>query len=144
PISISIPTREVIPMVVPVSRSIQTTMGMTSLVGILMLIGIVVNNGIVLVDFTNGIRRTEGLSADKAMVKAGRARLKPVMMTAFTTILALLPLSLGGSSSAALWAPMARTVIGGMLLATPLTLVVVPVLYKVMNRGARRRAPRTG
>lgn len=121
-----------------------TTMGMTSLVGILMLIGIVVNNGIVLVDFANGIRRTEGLPADQAMVKAGRARLKPVMMTAFTTILALLPLSLGGSSSAALWAPMARTVIGGMLLATPLTLLVVPVLYTVMNRGTRRRAPRSG
>jgi HAE1 family hydrophobic/amphiphilic exporter-1 len=121
-----------------------TTMGMTSLVGILMLIGIVVNNGIVLVDFANGIMRTEGLPADQAMVRAGRARLKPVMMTAFTTILALLPLSLGGSSSAALWAPMARTVIGGMLLATPLTLLVVPVLYTVMSRGTRRRAPRSG
>lgn len=117
-----------------------TTMGMTALVGILMLIGIVVNNGIVLVDFANGLRRKEGLSIEEAIVKAGRTRLKPIMMTAFTTILALLPLSLGGSSSAGLWAPMARTVIGGMLFATPLTLVVVPVLYATLNgRKAERR-----
>lgn len=111
-----------------------TTMGMTSLVGILMLIGIVVNNGIVLVDFANGLRRQQGMSIIEAIVKAGRTRLKPVLMTASTTILALLPLSLGGTSSAALWAPMARTVIGGMLFATPLTLVVVPVLYVMLNR----------
>lgn len=117
-----------------------TTMGMTSLIGIMMLIGIVVNNGIVLVDFANGLRRNEGLGIVEATIKAGRTRLKPVMMTAFTTIMALLPLSLGGSSSAGLWAPMARTVIGGMLFATPLTLVVVPVLYATLNtKKAERR-----
>ena len=118
-----------------------TTMGMTALVGILMLIGIVVNNGIVLVDFANGLRRNQGMGIEEAIIQAGRTRLKPVMMTAFTTILALLPLSLGGSSSAALWAPMARTVIGGMLFATPLTLLVVPVLYVILNR---RKAERRG
>ena len=116
-----------------------TTLGMTALVGILMLIGIVVNNGIVLVDFANGLRRNHGLGIEEAIVQAGRTRLKPVMMTAFTTILALLPLSLGGSSSAALWAPMARTVIGGMLFATPLTLLVVPVLYVILNRRKAER-----
>lgn len=117
-----------------------TTMGMTALVGILMLIGIVVNNGIVLVDFANGLRREKGMGLEEATIMAGRTRLKPIMMTAGTTILALLPLSLGGSSSAALWAPMARTVIGGMLFATPLTLVVVPVLYVFLNK--RRKAKR--
>jgi HAE1 family hydrophobic/amphiphilic exporter-1 len=110
-----------------------TTMGMTALVGILMLIGIVVNNGIVLVDFANGLRRRTGITSAEAIIQAGRIRLKPILMTASTTILALVPLSLGGSSSAALWAPMARTVIGGMLVATPLTLVVLPVLYVMLD-----------
>ena len=110
-----------------------TTMGMTSLVGILMLIGIVVNNGIVLVDFANGLRKESALTAREAIIQAGRIRLKPIIMTASTTILALVPLSLGGSSSAALWAPMARTVIGGMFVATPLTLLVLPVLYVMLD-----------
>lgn len=106
-----------------------TTLGLTSLVGILMLAGIVVNNGIVLVDFANRKRAQEGGSAEEAVISAGRARLRPILMTAATTILALLPLSLGGSPSADVWAPMARTVAGGMLLATPLTLLIVPLLY---------------
>ncbi|MCK5130870.1 MAG: efflux RND transporter permease subunit [Candidatus Sabulitectum sp.] len=116
-----------------------TTMGMTALVGILMLIGIVVNNGIVLVDFANGLRRESDITARQAIIKAGRVRLKPILMTASTTILALVPLSLGGSSSAALWAPMARTVIGGMLMATPLTLVVLPVLYVMLDGWHRKK-----
>lgn len=120
-----------------------TTMGMTALVGVLMLIGIVVNNGIVLVDFANHLRREEGMKLVPATVKAGRTRLKPILMTASTTILALLPLSLGGSSSAALWAPMARTVIGGMIAATPLTLVVVPILYVILNRRKEKRSQPT-
>jgi len=60
--------------------------------------------------------------------------MRPILMTASTTILALLPLSLGGTPSAAVWAPMARTVAGGMLLATPLTLLVLPVLYVILDR----------
>jgi HAE1 family hydrophobic/amphiphilic exporter-1 len=111
-----------------------TTLGLTSLVGILMLSGIVVNNGIVLVDFANTWRRERGGSAVQAVTAAGRARMRPILMTASTTILALLPLSLGGTPSAAVWAPMARTVAGGMLLATPLTLLVLPVLYVILDR----------
>ena len=116
-----------------------TTMGMTSLVGILMLIGIVVNNGIVLVDFANNLRRESNISAREAIVQAGRIRLKPILMTASTTILALVPLSMGGTSSAALWAPMARTAIGGMLVATPLTLVVLPILYVALDGLHRKK-----
>jgi HAE1 family hydrophobic/amphiphilic exporter-1 len=116
-----------------------TTMGMTALVGVLLLIGIVVNNGIVLVDFANGLRREGGVDAREAIINAGRIRLKPILMTAGTTVLALIPLSLGGSSSAALWAPMARTVIGGMVAATPLTLVVVPVLYVMLDNWHRKK-----
>ncbi len=116
-----------------------TTMGMTSLVGVLMLIGIVVNNGIVLVDFANNLRKESNLSAEKAIIEAGRLRLKPILMTASTTILALVPLSMGGTSSAALWAPMARTVIGGMLVATPLTLIVLPILYVMLDGWHRKQ-----
>jgi HAE1 family hydrophobic/amphiphilic exporter-1 len=114
-----------------------TTMGLTSLVGILMLAGIVVNNGIVLVDFANRQRATRGLTAEEAVISAGRTRMRPILMTAATTILALLPLSLGGSPSAEVWAPMARTVAGGMLLATPLTLLIVPLLYTQIDRVRR-------
>ncbi|MFO7950962.1 MAG: efflux RND transporter permease subunit [Candidatus Fermentibacteraceae bacterium] len=117
------------------------TLGITSLVGILMLAGIVVNNGIVLVDFANRQRREHGMKTLEAVVEAGRKRMRPILMTASTTILALMPLAMGGSSSADIWAPMARTVIGGMLVATPLTLVVLPVLYVALDRlhSVRRR-----
>lgn len=114
-----------------------TTMGMTSLVGVLMLVGIVVNNGIVMVDFTNQIRRDRGNTAREAIVEAARARMRPILMTAFTTSLALLPLALGQGATAVLWAPMALTVIGGMVIATPLTLVVLPVMYVAFDRLSR-------
>lgn len=117
------------------------TLGITSLVGVLMLTGIVVNNGIVLVDYANQVRRSRKLDAREAVIIAGKTRMKPILMTAATTILALLPLSLGGSSSTAMWAPMARTVIGGLLVATPLTLLVLPVLY-VMLGGLHQRRQR--
>jgi HAE1 family hydrophobic/amphiphilic exporter-1 len=115
------------------------TLGITSLVGILMLAGIVVNNGIVLVDFANRQRREMGMDPVEAVREAGRKRMRPILMTAFTTMLALLPLAMGGGRSADIWAPMARTVIGGMLVATPLTLVVLPVLYVGLDRLHRRR-----
>ncbi len=110
------------------------TLGITSLVGILMLAGIVVNNGIVLIDFANRQRRELGMGTGEAVLEAGRKRMRPILMTAATTILALLPLAMGGSRSADLWAPMAQTVIGGMLVATPLTLIVLPALYVAMDR----------
>jgi HAE1 family hydrophobic/amphiphilic exporter-1 len=115
------------------------TLGITSLVGILMLAGIVVNNGIVLVDYANQVRRKDGLTARDAVITAGKTRMRPILMTAATTILALVPLSLGGNSSAAMWAPMARTVIGGLLVATPMTLLVVPVLYVMLGGWHARR-----
>ncbi len=121
-----------------------TTLGLTSLVGILMLAGIVVNNGIVLVDFANQLRREEGLPAREAVLQAARKRMRPILMTAGTTILALMPLALGTSTSAAMWSPMAMTVIGGMLLATPLTLLVLPVMYVGLDGWHRRRRGRSG
>lgn len=108
------------------------TLGMTSLIGVLMLAGIVVNNGIVLVDFANQIRRDEGLAPSAAVVEAGKRRMRPILMTASTTILSLLPLAISGGSNSGLWSPMALTVIGGMIVATPLTLLVLPAMYAMM------------
>ncbi|OPL19894.1 MAG: hypothetical protein AVO35_00060 [Candidatus Aegiribacteria sp. MLS_C] len=115
-----------------------TTMGLTSLVGLLMLGGIVVNNGIVFVDYANQLRRNEGMSSGEAIVEAGRKRLRPILMTAITTILALMPLAVGATESSVLWAPMARTVAGGLSVATLLTLIVLPCLYVKLDRWRRR------
>lgn len=115
------------------------TLGLTSLIGILMLAGIVVNNGIVLVDFANQEMRAQGLTPVEAVLDAGRKRMRPILMTAGTTVFAMLPLALMSTGSSDLWSPMARTVVGGMVVATPLTLLVLPVMYVLMaerkNRG---------
>ncbi|MBO8126598.1 MAG: efflux RND transporter permease subunit [Firmicutes bacterium] len=103
-----------------------------SIIGIIMLAGIVVNNSIVLVDYTNQLRR-KGLSAVEALKKAGPVRLRPIFMTALTTILALLPMSLGFGEGAELRSPLAVVVIGGLTVATFLTLVVVPVIYASLD-----------
>jgi HAE1 family hydrophobic/amphiphilic exporter-1 len=93
-----------------------------------MLVGIVVNNGIVLVDYINQLRE-RGLPLIEAILKGGAVRMRPVLMTALTTILAMLPLALGLGESGESWAPMARSVMGGLTVATALTLIVVPVIY---------------
>lgn len=111
-----------------------TTMGLTALVGLLMLTGIVVNNGIVFVDYANQLRRKKGMSSRDAIILAGRKRMRPILMTAITTILALMPLAIGATESAVMWAPMARTVAGGLAVATLLTLIVLPCLYVKLDR----------
>jgi HAE1 family hydrophobic/amphiphilic exporter-1 len=105
-----------------------TPFNMMAQIGLLILMGIVVNNGIVLLDHLNHLRR-EGMARDQAIVAAGRERLRPVLMTAATTILGLLPLAIGGSEVAGLfYYPLARTVMGGLLSSTVLTLVVLPLV----------------
>jgi hydrophobic/amphiphilic exporter-1 (mainly G- bacteria), HAE1 family len=113
-----------------------------------MLAGIVVNNAIVLIDTVNQLRRDEGYTLDAALVRAGRLRLRPIVMSTLTTVLGLLPLALIRGEGMELRAPLAIPVIGGLLVATVLTLVVVPVLYRFAEgrgarseeRGARARA----
>jgi hydrophobic/amphiphilic exporter-1 (mainly G- bacteria), HAE1 family len=102
----------------------------------------VVNNGIVLVDVIK-CRRAEGMELGEAALEAARTRMRPILMTALTTILGMIPLSVGVGDGAETWAPMARAVVGGMAVGTLLTLFVVPLLY-VMVAGAvdRRRARR--
>ena len=112
-----------------------------SLIGIIMLIGIIVNNGIVLVDYTNQLRE-KSISLMEAILLAGEARMRPVIMTALTTILAMFPLALGIGESGENWAPMARSVIGGLLVGTLLTLIVVPVIYATLEIWAQKLSER--
>ncbi len=118
-----------------------TDLSVMALVGIVMLVGIVVNNGIVLVDYINQLR-SRGLDLFDAIVQAGRVRMRPVLMTASTTILAMLPLALGLGESGEQWAPMARSVMGGLLVSTILTLIVVPVIYAVVEITSQKRRQR--
>ena len=101
-----------------------------SIIGVVMLAGIVVNNAIVLVDYINTVRG-RGKSVTEAILEAGPIRLRPILMTAFTTILALLPIALGLGEGAEVQAPMGTVVIGGLSIATFLTLYVIPVLYSL-------------
>ena len=102
-------------------------------IGIIMLAGIAVNDSIILVDTINRIKRA-GSAKENAIIKAARQRARPIIMTSVTTILALLPLTLGFGEGAALRAPMALAVIGGLVTSTILTLVVIPCVYYVLDR----------
>jgi HAE1 family hydrophobic/amphiphilic exporter-1 len=111
----------------------DTTLNLQSAIGCIMLGGIVVNNAILLVDQAGQLRR-EGLETRAALAEAGRRRLRPVLMTTFTTILALLPLALGIGEGADAQAPLARAVVGGLATSTLITLVLVPAVYSLFHR----------
>jgi len=110
-----------------------TTVNVVAYIGLIMLAGIVVNQSIVLIDAVNQ-GRERGLSKHDAIVEAGRLRLRPILITKLTTILGLLPMALGFGEGSEVRAPMAITVIGGVLLTTFLTLLVIPVVYSVLDR----------
>ena len=110
-----------------------TTVNIVALIGVIMLAGIVVNNAIVLVDLINQLR-AQGKERFDAIMEAGKARLRPILMTSLTTALGLLPMAIGFGEGAEVRAPMAITVIGGLLVSTLLTLVVIPVVYSLMDR----------
>jgi len=101
-------------------------------IGIIMLMGIAVNDSIILVDAINQLKK-EGLILKEAIVEAGHRRIRPIVMTSLTTILALFPLTLGFGESAALRAPMTLAVIGGLVTSTLMTLVVIPCVYYVFE-----------
>lgn len=126
------------------------TLSTPAFIGIIMLMGIIVNNAIVMVDYTNQLRR-RGYGRSAAIIEAGSVRLRPVLMTALTTIFGVLPLALGLGEGAEIQAPLATVVMGGLLIGTVLTLVVLPVLITLLEdvwswlsrsgkRGRRRRA----
>jgi len=110
-----------------------TTINIVALIGVIMLAGIVVNNAIVLVDLINQLR-AQGIDRIAAIMEAGSARLRPILMTSLTTALGLLPMAVGVGEGSEVRAPMAITVIGGLLVSTFLTLVVIPVVYSLMDR----------
>ena len=113
----------------------DTTISVVVLIGLVMLSGIVVNNAIVLVDCVNHLRRDEGDDKLTAVVRAGQVRLRPILMTTSTTVLALLPIALGLGEGTEMRAPMAITVIGGLILSLAVTLILIPVVYASLARG---------
>ena len=114
------------------------TFNAVSGIGVVMLAGIVVNNGIILVDYTNLLRK-RGYDLLDAVKLAGRTRLRPILMTMLTTVLALIPMAMAIGSGSEMRSPMARTVIGGLLVSTVFTLVFIPVLYTMFETGKLKR-----
>ena len=106
---------------------------MIGLLGLVLLIGIVVKNGIVLVDYIN-LMRERGITLNEAIAISGQSRLRPVLMTAFTTILGMIPMATSNSEGSEMWTTMGLVVIGGLTVSTFVTLIVVPVLYGIFNR----------
>ncbi len=118
----------------------NTTFNVQSYIGCIMLGGIVVNNAILLVDHTNLLRRRDGMEVRAAIEEAGRRRLRPILMTALTTMLGLLPLAIGLGEGGEAQAPLARAVVGGLMSSTVLTLVFIPVVYSIFEEGWRSHA----
>lgn len=123
-----------------------TTFNIQSTIGMVMLAGIVVNNAIVLVDYTNLLRRRDGMPLAEAVVESARRRLRPILMTTLTTVLGLVPLAIGLGEGSEIQAPMARVVIGGLTASTFITLYLVPAVYTTVQSWQERwhaaRAPR--
>ena len=112
-----------------------TSFSLQAYIGVIMLAGIVVSNAILLVDYTNVLRRRDGLPLRQAVETAGRVRLRPILMTSIATVLGLVPMSLGIGEGAELQAPLARVVIGGLIASTMITLVFVPTVYTLFEEG---------
>jgi hydrophobic/amphiphilic exporter-1 (mainly G- bacteria), HAE1 family len=112
-----------------------TSFSLQAYIGVIMLAGIVVSNAILLVDYTNVLRRRDGIPLREAVETAGRVRLRPILMTSLATMLGLVPMALGIGEGAELQAPLARVVIGGLLASTMITLVVVPTVYTLFEEG---------
>lgn len=118
------------------------TIGVSAMMGMLMLVGIVLTNAIVLIALVEQLRKS-GMSTHDALLQGGQTRLRPILMTALTTIFAMIPLALGVGSGTLLAAELAVVVIGGLFSSTLLTLVVIPVIYSLVD-GLRRRRARSG
>jgi HAE1 family hydrophobic/amphiphilic exporter-1 len=115
----------------------NTTLSVIAALGAIMLVGIVVKNAIVLVDYIN-LMRDRGYVLDEAIIESGKSRLRPVLMTALTTILGMLPLALSTGEGSEIWSPMGISVIGGMVFSTIITMIIVPIIYRVFaTRGER-------
>ena len=114
-----------------------TSIDMIAALGVVMLVGIVVKNGIVLVDYIN-LMRDRGHKLNEAIALSGASRLRPVLMTAFTTLLGMLPMALSQGEGSEMWHPLGIVVIGGLLVSTFVTLIIVPVVYGLISRSGER------
>jgi HAE1 family hydrophobic/amphiphilic exporter-1 len=120
-----------------------TTLSIIAALGAIMLVGIVVKNAIVLVDYIN-LMRDRGYELDEAITRSGKSRLRPVLMTACTTILGMLPLAMSSGEGSEIWSPMGISVIGGLIFSTIITMLIVPVVYRVFaSRGERDKKRET-
>jgi HAE1 family hydrophobic/amphiphilic exporter-1 len=115
----------------------RTSLDMVGALGVILLVGIVVKNGIVLVDYIN-LMRDRGYPLNEAIALSGQSRLRPVLMTAATTVLGMLPMALSTSEGSEIWVPMGIVVIGGLTTSTIVTLVVVPVFYGLFSKSGER------
>ena len=113
------------------------SLDMIGALGLVLLVGIVVKNGIVLVDYIN-LLRERGYALNEAIQMSGESRIRPVLMTAFTTILGMIPMAVSSGEGAEMWQPLGIVVIGGLTVSTFLTLFVVPVLYGTMSKRGER------
>lgn len=114
-----------------------TSLDMIGALGLVMLVGIVVKNGIVLVDYIN-LMRDRGYELSEAIALSGASRLRPVLMTAFTTVLGMVPMALSQGEGSEMWQPLGIVVIGGLLVSTIVTLIIVPIFYAIMSRHGER------
>lgn len=110
----------------------DTTLNIVAMIGVIMLVGLVAKNAILLVDYTNQLR-ARGLPRDAALIAAGPVRLRPILMTTLSTVIAMLPIAMRLGRAAEMRAPMAITVVGGLVLSTLLTLVVIPAVYTYLD-----------
>jgi len=113
-------------------------LSLPAFMGIIMLAGIVVNNAIVLVDYINQLRE-QGIGLNEALIEGGVARLRPILITSTTTFLGMVPMAISNQEGSALMKPMAIVVIGGLLVSTVLTLVVIPVTYSVFDKSSKKK-----
>lgn len=116
-----------------------TALSLISGIGVLILVGVVTKNGIVYIDYVNQLRRKQGMELEQAAMRGGQIRMRPIIMTALTTMFGLIPLALKIGEGSELWSPLGRAVIGGLFVSTFLTLIFIPTMYVTFERSAEKR-----
>ncbi|HPB66907.1 MAG TPA: efflux RND transporter permease subunit, partial [Spirochaetales bacterium] len=114
-----------------------STMSIIAMLAVIALGGTVVNNAIVMVDYINQLRRDYGLELREAILQGCANRLRPILMTALTTLFGVLPMALAHGNGSEVYAPLGQAIFGGLLSSTVITLVIIPVLYESLERGSR-------